>query len=98
VGPRGGEKLSSAGFDERPTIMIYDFDYDDWPMDPVIDSFETPDGRRVTLATERRQTSTGSSTGLTGRVRVFRWGRFERTYSRRTFPDAAWLLGRSPLL
>src|SRR4051794_41066207 len=33
------EKLAHSGFDAR-AIVIFGFDYDGWPMDPLVDAFE----------------------------------------------------------
>jgi hypothetical protein len=33
-------KLRHSGLDCRLAVLIYGFDYPDWPMDPVIDAFE----------------------------------------------------------
>lgn len=34
------QKLATSGFDARTGIVIFGYDYDDWPMDPAIDAFE----------------------------------------------------------
>ena len=34
------QKLVESGFSGRKAIVIYGYDYDEWPMDPAIDAFE----------------------------------------------------------
>jgi hypothetical protein len=34
-------KLLGSGFEGRKGIVIFGYDYDKWPMDPVIEAFET---------------------------------------------------------
>ena len=41
------EKLVRSGMPGRKAIVIFGFDYDDWPMDPAIEAFETLASQRV---------------------------------------------------
>ena len=40
-------KLLDSGFEGRKGIVIFGYDYDEWPMDPVIRAFETLASRIV---------------------------------------------------
>ena len=43
------EKLTASGFQGTTAVLIYGFDYEDWPMDPAIDAFEILASRRCDL-------------------------------------------------
>lgn len=43
------EKLVDADIGQRKAILIYGYDYPGWPMDPVIEAFETLAACRVRL-------------------------------------------------
>lgn len=43
------EKLATSGFAARKAILIYGYDYEDWPLEPVIAAFETLAQRQVRL-------------------------------------------------
>ncbi len=42
-------KLLASGFEARKGILIFGYDYDEWPMDPAIEAFEVLAGRDVDL-------------------------------------------------
>lgn len=44
------EKLLASGFDARKSILIFGYEYDDFPMDPVLQAFEILASSRVTLS------------------------------------------------
>jgi hypothetical protein len=66
-------KLAGSGFGCRRAVLIYGFDYPDWPMDPAIDAFERLAAALAPLS-ERSEASFG---GLVHPVqqegRVFAW-------------------------
>ena len=43
-------KLLSSGFDGRCAIVIYGYEYDDWPLRPVIEAFECLAQREAQLS------------------------------------------------
>lgn len=43
------QKLLASGLSGQKAIVIYGYDYPDWPMDPAIDAFEALASRLVTL-------------------------------------------------
>ena len=45
----------------RKAVMIFGYDYDGWPMDPVIEAFEILARTGSVLATDTRLTSMASS-------------------------------------
>ena len=51
-------KLAASGLPGRKGVVIYDYDYDDWPMDPVIDAFEALASKDVSLG-QRHQAAYG---------------------------------------
>jgi hypothetical protein len=34
------QKLVGSGFEEPYALLIYGYDYDDWPMEPAVEAFE----------------------------------------------------------
>jgi hypothetical protein len=46
-------KLLGSGFECRKGIVIFGYDYAEWPMDPVIEAFETLASKLVDLKTAR---------------------------------------------
>lgn len=67
------DKLLASGFAGRKAIVIFGYDYDDWPMDPAIEAFEL-------LATRRARIGDRTVAGFDGlihpvhrRGRVFAW-------------------------
>jgi hypothetical protein len=43
------EKLASSGFNSRLGILIFGYDYPDWPMKPAIEAFEVLAAQRFRL-------------------------------------------------
>jgi hypothetical protein len=43
-------KLANSGFDGQLAVMIYGYEYPGYPLDPVIEAFETLAGKRVNLS------------------------------------------------
>jgi hypothetical protein len=66
-------KLSQSGFPGRFAVLIYGFDYDDRPLDPAIDSFETLPGLRVGLGPRHVAPFTNLVHPVHQRGRVFVW-------------------------
>jgi hypothetical protein len=52
------EKLLRSSLPGRKAILIYGYDYEDWPMDPAIDAFEVLARQKVQLS-RRVESSTG---------------------------------------
>jgi hypothetical protein len=67
------EKLLHAGFEGTQAIVIYGFDYDDWPMDPAIDAFAELASKRVQLGAPAVATFDGLVHPIHTRGRVFGW-------------------------
>ena len=43
------QKLVGSGFNQPQAILIYGYDYDDWPMEPAVEAFERFARYRVQL-------------------------------------------------
>jgi hypothetical protein len=50
------QKMATAGFAGSTVILIYGYEYDGFPLEPVIDAFETLATKCVTLSTASRAT------------------------------------------
>lgn len=66
-------KLLDSGFDCARFVLIYGFDYPDWPMDPAIRAFESL-GRQLVTLCDRSSAHTGSLVHPVHKTaRVFCW-------------------------
>jgi hypothetical protein len=66
-------KLEAAHVGVRQAVMIYGYDYDGWPMDPVIEAFELLAAMRVDLGSRREAAFDGLVHPIHVRGRVFAW-------------------------
>ena len=76
------EKLARSGFDARHAVLIYGFDYDDWPMDPAIEAFELLAKHGLAAAGRAEAEFAGLSHPVQQRGRVFAWEVLCRTQPR----------------
>jgi hypothetical protein len=67
------EKLRVSGIGERKAVMIYGYDYDAWPMDPVIEAFELLARSRADLGERHEAVFDGLVHPVHQRGRVFAW-------------------------
>ena len=66
-------KLTSAGFRGRTALMIYGYEYADWPMEPAIRSFEILAGQHVTLGVRNQAEAKQLVHTIHKNGRVFSW-------------------------
>jgi hypothetical protein len=66
-------KLVQSGFSGRYAILVYGFDYDGWPLDPVMNAFETLAQRSVRLCSRSIAAFDGLIHPVHRRGRVFAW-------------------------
>jgi hypothetical protein len=66
-------KLADSGLRGRKAIMIFGYDYDDWPMDPVIDAFESLASDHVGLGRQYQAAYDHLMHPIHQRGRVFAW-------------------------
>ena len=59
------QKLVRSGLPGGKAIMVFGYDYDDWPMDPAIEAFETLASQRVAWGTSMQRPMTISCTRST---------------------------------
>jgi hypothetical protein len=67
------QKLRSSRLGTAQAIIIYGYDYDAWPMDPVIEAFEVLARTRVDLAARTESRFDGLIHPVHRRGRVFGW-------------------------
>jgi hypothetical protein len=67
------EKLVRSGMPGRKAIVIFGYDYDDWPMDPAIEAFETLALQRVALGDQHVAAYDQLVHPVHLRGRVFAW-------------------------
>jgi hypothetical protein len=67
------EKLVRSGLSGRKAIVIFGYDYNDWPMDPAIEAFETLASQRVTLSDRHAAAYDHLMHPVHQRGRVFAW-------------------------
>lgn len=67
------EKLLASGFDARKALLVFGYDYDEWPVDPAIDAFEGLAQRRVRLAAAQPARFNNLVHPIHHRGRVFAW-------------------------
>jgi hypothetical protein len=67
------QKLLASGLSGRKALLVYGYDYDDWPMDPAIEAFELLASRQVALSTRAEVSVTGLVHPVHRRGRVFGW-------------------------
>lgn len=66
-------KLLGSELGIHKAILIYGYDYPDWPMDPAIDAFQALADRRVNLASHAVASFDGLIHPVHQRGRVFGW-------------------------
>jgi hypothetical protein len=66
-------KLLASGLGRRRAVVIYGYDYPDWPMDPAIEAFETLAGHRVVLGERVEVAFAGLVHPVHRQGRVFAW-------------------------
>jgi hypothetical protein len=66
-------KLITSQLGSRKAVLIYGYDYPDWPMDPVINAFEALASRQVKLADSAVASFNGLVHPVHRRGRVFGW-------------------------
>jgi len=66
-------KLISAGFTSRTAMLIYGYEYLEWPMEPAIESFETLASQYVTLGVRSQSDVEGLVHPIHRNGRVFAW-------------------------
>jgi hypothetical protein len=66
-------KLAGSGFECRRAVLIYGFDYPDWPMDPAIDAFERLASGFAALSTRSEASFKGLMHPVQQEGRVFAW-------------------------
>ena len=66
-------KLLASGLRARKAILIYGYDYPDWPMDPGIDAFELIAQSLAELGERYEASVTGLVHPVHQRGRVFAW-------------------------
>jgi hypothetical protein len=57
----------------RKAIVIFGYDYDDWPMDPAVEAFETLASQRVALGDQHAAAYDQLVHPVHLRGRVFAW-------------------------
>jgi hypothetical protein len=67
------EKLLSSGLAGRKAILIYGYDYPQWPMDPAIEAFEVLAKRAVGLSARHQAAFSGLVHPVHQAGRVFGW-------------------------
>jgi hypothetical protein len=67
------EKLLSSGLAGRKAILIYGYDYPQWPMDPAIEAFEALAKRAVGLSARHHASFSGLVHPVHQAGRVFGW-------------------------
>ena len=67
------EKLGESGFTGRKAVLIYGYDHDKWPLDPMINSFETLARARHHLGPQHAADFDNLVHPIHARGRVFAW-------------------------
>jgi hypothetical protein len=66
-------KLLNSGLPGRKAIVVFGYDYADWPMDPAIDAFEALASRSVRLSARFAHSFEGLMHPVHQHGRVFAW-------------------------
>jgi hypothetical protein len=66
-------KLLASQLGTHKAILIYGYDYPDWPMDPAIEAFQVLASREVILADSAVASFDGLIHPVHSRGRVFGW-------------------------
>jgi hypothetical protein len=66
-------KLLASQLGTRKAVLIYGYDYPDWPMDPAIEAFQVLASRQVTLTDPLVASFDGLIHPVHRRGRVFGW-------------------------
>lgn len=75
----GCQKLVRSGLPGRKAIVVFGYDYTDWPMDPAIEAFETLVSERVALGDKHAAAYDNLVHPVHQRGRVFAWEVSHRT-------------------
>jgi hypothetical protein len=67
------QKLVGSGFEQPYALLIYGYDYDDWPMEPAVQAFEQLARHRVQLGPRQFTTFGGLIHPVHQRGGVFVW-------------------------
>jgi hypothetical protein len=67
------QKLVDSGFEQAHAILIYGYDYDDWPMEPAVEAFEQLARYRVGLGPRHSSRFGGHIHPVHQRGQVFVW-------------------------
>jgi hypothetical protein len=67
------QKLVGSGFEEPYALLIYGYDYDDWPMEPAVEAFEQLARYRVQLGSRHFARFNGLIHPIHRRGGVFVW-------------------------
>lgn len=66
-------KILESGLTGRKAVLIYGYDYPDWPQDPAIEAFEILASKVVKLSKREEATVTGLIHPVHNTGRVFAW-------------------------
>ena len=72
-------KLAASGFDGRRAILIYGYEYEGWPLEPVIGAFEYLAARDVKLSERAVASFKNLCHPIHGTGEVFGWEVHTRT-------------------
>ena len=67
------QKLIGSGFEQPHALLIYGYDYDDWPMEPAVEAFEQLARYRVQLGPRQFASFDGLIHPVHQRGGVFVW-------------------------
>ena len=67
------QKLANAGFAGSTAILIYGYEYPGFPLQPVIDAFETLASKLVTLSNAAQATFKGLTHPIHQHGAVYAW-------------------------
>jgi hypothetical protein len=67
------DKLVASGLPGRKAILIFGYDYDGWPMDPVIEAFQALASQRVVLGGRHTASYDHLVHPVHDRGRIFAW-------------------------
>jgi hypothetical protein len=67
------QKLVNAGFDGTSAILIYGYEYEDYPLEPVINAFETLASKVVALSAAHKAKFNGLIHPVHRQGAVYAW-------------------------
>jgi hypothetical protein len=71
-------KVVTSQLGDHEAVLIYGYDYLNWPMDPVVNAFETPAWRQIGLSDRSAAAFDGLVYPILQRGRVFGWAIHQR--------------------